>query len=176
VATVVKYTVTHLPSRRTALNERDERHLRRAFTLAVEARAAGNNPFGCLLVSGEGVVVGERRNEGITPRPVRTIHAETELAREASRSYTPAQLAGATLYTSAEPCAMCAGTIYWAGIGRVVYGLSERDLKLITGDHPDNPTLDLPCREVFARGQFQVEVLGPALVDEARAVHAGFWG
>jgi tRNA(Arg) A34 adenosine deaminase TadA len=71
---------------------------------------------------------------------------------------------------------MCAGAIYWAGIGRVVYGLSERELKAITGDHPDNPTLDLPCREVFARGQFAVEVLGPLLVEEARAVHAGFWG
>jgi tRNA(Arg) A34 adenosine deaminase TadA len=106
---------------------------------------------------------------------VRTIHAETELARDASRRFAPVDLAGATLYSSAEPCAMCAGTIYWAGIGRVVYGLSERELKAITGDHPDNPTLDLPCREVFARGQFVVEVVGPALVEEARAVHAGFW-
>jgi tRNA(Arg) A34 adenosine deaminase TadA len=112
----------------------------------------------------------------LVPEPIRTIHAETELAREASRLHAPAQLRDCTLYTSAEPCAMCAGTIYWAGIGRVVYGLSEADLRQITGDHPDNPTLDLPCREVFARGQFHVEVVGPALVAEARAVHDGFWG
>ncbi len=157
------------------MTQDDERHLRRAFALAAEARASGNNPFGCLLVGAHGQLLGERRNEGMQPRPVRTIHAETELARMASRRFTPAELGGATLYSSAEPCAMCAGTIYWAGIGRVVYGLSERELKSITGDHPDNPTLDLPCREVFTRGQFSVEVLGPVLVEEARAVHAGFW-
>lgn len=158
------------------MNDDDARHLRRAFALAAEARAKGDNPFGCLLVSAAGAVLGERRNEAMRPRPVRTIHAESELARAASRDHTPAQLRGATLYSSAEPCAMCAGTIYWAGIGRVVYGLSERELKRITGDHPDNPTLDLPCRDVFAAGQFAVKVVGPVLVEEARAVHAGFWG
>jgi tRNA(Arg) A34 adenosine deaminase TadA len=158
------------------LSDEDARHLRRAFALAAEARARGDNPFGCLLVSAGGVVLGERANAGLRPRPVRTIHAETELARAASRQYTPAELRTATLYSSAEPCAMCAGSIYWAGIGRVLYGLSERELKAITGDHPDNPTLDLPCRTVFAAGQFPVEVVGPALVQEARAVHDGFWG
>jgi tRNA(Arg) A34 adenosine deaminase TadA len=158
------------------LDEPDARHLRRAFALAAEARANGDNPFGCLLVGADGSLIGERRNEGLRPRPVRTIHAETELARAASREHTPNELHTATLYSSAEPCAMCAGTIYWAGIGRVVYGISEHELRAITGDHPDNPTLDLPCRTVFAAGQFRVEVVGPALVEEARAVHDGFWG
>jgi tRNA(Arg) A34 adenosine deaminase TadA len=158
------------------VDDTDARHLRRAFALAAEARQRGDNPFGCLLVSNADIVLGERRNAGLRPRPVRTIHAETELARAASREHSPAELRGATLYSSAEPCAMCAGTIYWAGIGRVVYGLSERELKEITGDHPDNPTLHLPCRDVFAAGQFSVEVLGPLLVEEARAVHTGFWG
>ncbi len=160
----------------TGVDEADAHHLRRAFALAAEARAGGNNPFGAVLVGADGAVLGEQRNAGVVPVAVRTIHAETELARAASRAWSPGQLAGATLYSSAEPCAMCAGTIYWAGIGRVVYGLSERELRAITGDHPDNPTLDLPCREVFAAGQFSVEVVGPALEEEARAVHAGFWG
>jgi tRNA(Arg) A34 adenosine deaminase TadA len=70
---------------------------------------------------------------------------------------------------------MCAGAIYWAGIGRVVFGLSERDLLQVTGDNPDNPTMDLPCRTVFAAGQRVVEVIGPELVDEARAVFEGYW-
>jgi tRNA(Arg) A34 adenosine deaminase TadA len=70
---------------------------------------------------------------------------------------------------------MCSGAIYWAGIGRVVYGLTEQDLKGLTGDHPDNPTMDLPCRTVFASGQRTVEVLGPCLVDEALAVFDGYW-
>ena len=71
---------------------------------------------------------------------------------------------------------MCAGAIYWAGIGRVVFGLSERDLLGMTGNHPDNPTMDLPCREVFARGQRKVEVLGPHLVDEALEPFDGYFG
>ncbi len=71
--------------------------------------------------------------------------------------------------------AMCAGSIYWSGIGRVVFGLSETRLLALTGAHPDNPTLMLPCRDVFAAGSRATEVLGPLLEDEAAAAHAGFW-
>ncbi len=71
---------------------------------------------------------------------------------------------------------MCAGGIYWVGIGRVVFALAEKGLLRYTGDDPENPTLDLPCREVFARGQRHVVVEGPFLEDEAGAVHEGFWG
>ncbi len=57
----------------------------------------------------------------------------------------------------------------------MVYGLSETRLRTLTGAHPENPTLDLPCRQVFASGQRRVAVLGPLLEDEAAAVHDGFW-
>ncbi len=70
---------------------------------------------------------------------------------------------------------MCAGAIYWAGIGRVVYGLSEQRLRALTGNHPENPTLDLPCRTVFAAGQRTTEVVGPLLEEEAAALHESFW-
>ena len=104
-----------------------------------------------------------------------TRHAELVAAGLAARRLSPEQLAAATLYTSAEPCAMCAGAIYWCGIGRVVYALSEHQLLGLTGDHPENPTFALPCREVFARGQRRIEVTGPCLEEEAAAAHAGFW-
>jgi tRNA(Arg) A34 adenosine deaminase TadA len=105
-----------------------------------------------------------------------TAHAERLLATAASRKFRPAELSRCTMYTSAEPCAMCAGAVYWAGIGRVVYGLSEARLKQITGSHEENPTLDLPCRMVFSAGQRKVEVIGPLLEDEAAAQHDGVWG
>jgi tRNA(Arg) A34 adenosine deaminase TadA len=70
---------------------------------------------------------------------------------------------------------MCAAAAYWAGVGRVVYGLSEKRLRDLTGNHSENPTLDLPCREVFASGQRRVEVVGPLLEDEAAALHEGVW-
>jgi hypothetical protein len=94
---------------------------------------------------------------------------------QAARLLTEAELARCTLYTSTEPCAMCAGAIYWTGIGRVVFALAETGLSRYTGSHTQNPTLDLPCREVFARGQKPIVVAGPLLEDEAGKVHEGFW-
>jgi tRNA(Arg) A34 adenosine deaminase TadA len=148
--------------------------LRRSFEVARRALTHGNHPFGAILVDGAGGVLLEIEN-GYMPDRDMTAHAERLLATAASKQFDPKFLGGCTLYASAEPCCMCAGAMYWAGIGRLVYGLSERRLKTITGDHPENPTLDLPCRDVFAAGQRQVEVIGPLLEDEAAAVHAGVW-
>jgi tRNA(Arg) A34 adenosine deaminase TadA len=147
-----------------------EKFLRRALEVAQRARTHGNHPFGAILVGG----AGEAEN-GYMPDHDMTGHAERLLATAASKQFDPKFLATCTLYTSAEPCCMCAGAAYWAGIGRVVYGLSERRLKTITGNHAENPTLDLPCRTVFAAGQRPVEVIGPLLEDEAAAIHAGVW-
>ena len=152
----------------------DESFLRQSFAVARRARTHGNHPFAAILVSPQGDVLIEREN-GYLPDRDMTAHAERLLATEASRTLGPALLARCTMYSSAEPCAMCAGAIYWAGIGRVVYGLGERRLKTITGDHAENPTLDLPCRVVFAAGQRPVEVNGPLLEDEAAALHEGAW-
>ena len=152
----------------------DEAFLRRSFAVARRAHTRGNHPFGAILVSAAGDVLIETEN-GFLPDRDMTAHAERLLATQASKQFDSRVLAGCTLYTSAEPCAMCAGAIYWAGIGRVVFGLSERRLKTITGDHPENPTLDLPCRTVFAAGQRRVDVIGPLLEDEAAALHAGVW-
>ena len=152
----------------------DETFLRRSFDIARSAVANGNHPFGAVLVSGLGQVLLEIEN-GFLPDRDMTGHAERLLATQASKEFAANVLANCTIYSSAEPCAMCAGAIYWAGIGRVVYGLSEHRLKAITGTHEENPTLDLPCRTVFAAGQRPVEVLGPLLEDEAAALHADFW-
>jgi tRNA(Arg) A34 adenosine deaminase TadA len=152
-----------------------ETFLHRAFDVARRARSHGNHPFGAILVSAEGKVLIEAEN-GFLPDRDMTAHAERLLATQASKQFDADILAGSTLYTSAEPCAMCAGAIYWTGIGRVVFGLTERRLKSLTGDHAENPTLDLPCRMVFAAGQRHIEVIGPLLEEEAAAIHLGVWG
>ena len=153
---------------------RDTHFLRQSFDVARRAMAHGNHPFGAVLVDRDGNLLLEAEN-GYMPSHDGTAHAERLLATQACTTLDPGTLRSATLYSSAEPCAMCAGAIYWAGIGRVVYGLSEHRLRDLTGNHPENPTLDLPCREVFGRGQRSTEVLGPLLEDEAAAVHAGVW-
>jgi tRNA(Arg) A34 adenosine deaminase TadA len=152
----------------------DETLLRLAIDVARQARAAGNHPFGAILAGPDGTVLLTAGNAHGDAGD-RTGHAERVLMTRASQAYSQAFLADCTMYASAEPCAMCAGAAYWAGVGRVVYGLSERDLGRIIGPHPENLTMDLPCRTVLGAGQRRVEVVGPLLEDESRAVHEGFW-
>ena len=104
-------------------------------------------------------------------------HAETELARRSAREFSPEYLWECCLVTTLEPCAMCSGTIYWANIGSVLYGTPESDLKALTGSDTRNPTMDLPCRDVFAAGQKKVSVWGPlpAMKDALLAPHKRFW-
>lgn len=155
-------------------SERDTHFLRQSFDVARRAMAHGNHPFGAVLVDRNSNLLLEAEN-GYMPYHDGTAHAERLLATQACTTLDPDTLRSATLYSSAEPCAMCAGAIYWAGIGRLVYGLSEHRLRDLTGNHPENPTLNLPCRDVFASGQRATEVAGPLLEDEAAAVHAGVW-
>ena len=152
----------------------DDVLLRRSIALAREARAHGNHPFGALLTDGEGRVRLEAENTVVTDDD-RTAHAELKLMREACRKLDRGELVQSSIYTSTEPCAMCSGAIYWAGVSRVVFGLRESELRALTGGDPENPTLALPCREVFSHGQRSIEVLGPLLEEEARVVHEGFW-
>ena len=154
--------------------ERDADFLRRTFEVARRSLTHGNHPFAAILVDEYGEVLIEMEN-GYMPARDSTAHAERLLATKACTTLADDVRAKATLYSSAEPCAMCAGAIHWAGIGRLVYGLSERRLRELTGDHPENLTLDLPCRDVFARGQRPTAVIGPLLEDEAEAVHDGVW-
>ena len=152
----------------------DEHFLRRSFDVARRSLTHGNHPFGAILVDRNRNVLLEAEN-GYMPAHDATAHAERLLATLACTTLPAEVLRTATLYSSAEPCAMCAGAMYWAGIGRLVYGLSEHRLRKFTGNHPENPTLDLPCRAVFASGQRPTEVVGPLLEDEAAALHEGVW-
>jgi tRNA(Arg) A34 adenosine deaminase TadA len=149
-----------------------ETMLRAVIAMAQRSREEGNHPFAAMVVDANGNVLAEAMNDIHADC---TSHAELVAVRKASSKFTAAQLRDATLYSSAEPCAMCAGAIYWSGISRVVYALSEERLLSLTGNHPENPTLSLPCREVFARGQRKIEVVGPLLEDEAALPHKDFW-
>jgi tRNA(Arg) A34 adenosine deaminase TadA len=151
----------------------DQTHIRGTIELAQQARDNGNHPFGALLVGPGGEVLLEAMNTVVTGGDV-TGHAETNLVREASKKYDADFLAQCTLYTSTEPCPMCAGAIFWANIRQVVYGLSEAGLYEIAGEDGEE-VLRIPSREVFDRGNKPITVVGPVLEDEARRVHEGFW-
>lgn len=153
----------------------DERLLRQAFAVARRARESGDHPFGSILADRDGNVLREQGNGYSTEGHDRTAHAEKLLASWAAKNLSLEQLQECTLYTSAEPCAMCSGAIYWAGIGRVVYGQTERDLKAQTGAHSENPTLDLPCHVVFEAGQRPTEIVGPLLEEESAQLQTDYW-
>jgi tRNA(Arg) A34 adenosine deaminase TadA len=150
----------------------DEDMLRRAFELACRARAHGNHPFGAVLADPGGKIVLEAENTVVTDGDC-TAHAELNLIRSAFRTLG-ATSPEHTMFASTEPCPMCAGAAYWSGIGRIVYGLSARRLRAMTS--PGCPSgIDLPCRDMLARGIRRVVVVGPLLEDEAVEVHRGFW-
>lgn len=81
------------------------------------------------------------------------------------------------LVTTFEPCAMCTGTIYWANIGTLVYGVAETKLLELTGASAMNPTINLSSRTVIAAGQKPITVHGPIpeLEEELMAPHRDFW-
>ncbi len=158
------------------MTEDMERHLRAAIELARRSREKGNHPFGALLVDEDGNVVLEAENTvHAGDHADVTGHAETNLIKEATVRFDRDFLARCTIYTSTEPCAMCAGAIYWGNVRRVVYGLSEEGIRDISDGNPDNFQIAIRAREIFERGEHEVDVSGPHLVDEARAVHDGFW-
>lgn len=146
--------------------------LRAANEVAKESRKFGHHPFGAVLVGPDNQrIIMHQGNINIMR------HAEVELSRRASEAYSPEYLANCTLVTTFEPCVMCSGNIYFANIGNVVYGATEETLKKLTGTSKVNPTMHLPCKQVFDAGQKSIQVSGPFPELEAELIetHKGFW-
>ena len=156
------------------LRKYDVQCLSEAIAISGESIRNGNHPFGAVLADSKGNIILRSQNSVATTKDA-TGHAETNLMRQASISYSREYLETCTIYSSAEPCVMCSGAIYWAGVKRLVYGLSEKKLFIMTGSDSTNETLQLPCKEVFRHGRRNIEVIGPLLEEEAVAVHKGFW-
>lgn len=149
------------------INDTDLQHLRRAIALSRQAKGKGNGAYGAVLVGADGKVLMEAENNFATGNDS-TGHAEMNLVRSSTRALDAKTMASATLYASAEPCAMCAGAIFWSGVKRLVYALSsDRNYALFP---PSDDELRMGCREVLAKGKRKVEVAGPALEDEAESV------
>jgi tRNA(Arg) A34 adenosine deaminase TadA len=162
------------PTETSVPTDADLALLRAAIDVSKSAVAAGNHPFGAVLTGPDGTIVLSAENTVVTGDDC-TGHAETNLVRLAWREVGPERLGEYSLYTSCEPCAMCSGAIYWSGIGRVVFAMSEAELHELTGDHAENPTMSIDSRVVLNGGQRVITVVGPAISAEARVAHEGFW-
>ena len=154
--------------------ESDQRYLRYALMVAQRSREHGNRPFGAVLVSSRGRILLEAENTQDVTHDC-TGHAETRLLADASRQFTRSLLAHCTLYVNAEPCPMCAGAIFWSGVGRIVFGLGSSRLQELSGDRSEQ--LREHCADLLARGTHPVEVVGPLIEDEAAQIFKeGTWG
>ena len=162
-----------LPQAQT-LSDSDGRYLREAIALADTARERGNRPFGALIVAADGRVLAQASNANGESGDC-TAHAELSAIRLASPLHSRDELAGATLYSSAEPCVMCAGAIFWSAIGRVVYGIDAERLRVFRGERLDQKDAELSCRDVFQAASHAIECIGPALIEEASSSHQGAW-
>ena len=145
-----------------SITEADERHLRRAIDLATAARAAGDMPFGSLLVGPTGEVLAEARNTVVTEQDI-TAHPELKLALWAARRLDPDLARQTTMYTSCEPCPMCTGAIARSGLGRVAFALSGEQLQSLRPAGAVSPDAA------------DVTYAGPALLDEARVPIDGYY-
>jgi tRNA(Arg) A34 adenosine deaminase TadA len=140
------------------MNEIDEQFLRRAIALAAAGRAAGEEPYGSLLVSADGTTLAEDHNTVLSDNDI-SAHPEFKLAKWASVNLDPATAATTTMYTSCQPCSMCSGAIDRSGLGRVVFALSNEQFG------------QLEPSAVFT----SVPALGPALFDEAKVPLQGYY-
>lgn len=155
------------------LNDTDMRHLRRCVELAAEALAAGDEPFGSVLVAADGTVLAEDHNRVASGD--RTRHPEFELARWAAANLTPEQRAAATVYTSGEHCPMCAAAHGWVGLGRIVYVSSSEQLTAWLSELgvPAPPVKTLPIQAVVPAALVAGPV--PELAGQVRQLHQRFY-
>lgn len=156
------------------LDAKDGTYLRRAIEWSRTARERGNRPFGAVVVSADGQVLAEAYCNTSESGDC-TGHAETNAVRDVSPRVGRDVLAKATIYSSGEPCVMCAGAIFWSGIQRVVFGIDAVSLRVFRGDVATQRDAQLSCRDVFNASPHPIECIGPVLLEEASAPHVGFW-
>jgi tRNA(Arg) A34 adenosine deaminase TadA len=147
----------------------DEEYVREAIELAREAAADGNTPFGSLLVVDDAVVQ-RSKNTTVTDDDI-TAHPELKLARWAARELDADERANCTIYTSTEPCEMCATAIHYAGLGRVVYSVAGASLAELRGQ----TTAGITCETLIERKGGSTDVDGPVLEADGLQVHSEFY-
>jgi tRNA(Arg) A34 adenosine deaminase TadA len=157
----------------TAVTEADLPHLRRCVELAAEAVAAGDHPFGSVLVAAGGTVLAEDRNREVTAGDA-TRHPEFALAQWAAANMTARERAAATVYTSGEHCPMCAAAHGWVGLGRIAYATSSQQLGVWLAELGVSPAPVLPLAITEVVPGLAVAGPVPELAEQVRDLHRRF--
>jgi tRNA(Arg) A34 adenosine deaminase TadA len=149
-------------------NQKDYSYLLKSLELAHASVRKGNHPFGALIVYKD-LVIETSENDVVSTADV-TGHAELNLIKKIQKKLSLNQMKDCTLYTSTEPCAMCSGAIYWAGITKIVYGCSTEQLNKIVGG-----SLNVTTDEVFKKGQVDYEIRDFSAYKIFQSIHSDFW-
>ena len=128
-----------------------------------------NMAFSLMLAKQPASVIEER------VRKAAGILGLNELLQRYPRQLGDWRLEGCTLIVTLEPCVMCAGAIFWSGIQRVIFGIDAERLRVFRGELLEQKDAALSCRDVFASSSHPIECVGPALIQEASAIHKDFW-
>lgn len=163
-----------MPTASGIFSDDDARHLRTAIALSARTGRAGNRPFGAVVVGGDGEPIAEGVNDTAVSGDY-TDHAEMNALRAAFAVADRERLAEATIYTSGEPCVMCAGAIYWANVRRVVFGIDAVALRGFRERQAGAGDIELSCRDIFRAAPHAIETIGPVLADEAAVAHHDYW-
>lgn len=147
-----------------------EHYIWRAIAVAKAAKLAGNLPYGCVLVDTDGRVVHAAMNTVLT-KPDLIGHAEINLIQDVSKRFDIDFLKSCTIYTTDEPCSMCASAIYWAGIKRLVFGLSKRRYYQEFGRSNPDWDFEIAAHNILSKGARPTEIVGPILEDEVLKLH-----
>ena len=142
----------------------DERWIRRAIALG---RQNPGSPIGCVIVR-DGQVLAEGHNE-VDPNHDPTAHAEITCIRRACAALADPQLAGATLYTTLQPCGMCSMASIWAKIGRIVYGAERHQVHRMYFEDRHLEVMD------YIRDAYRDDMVlqGGVLAEECAALYYG---
>lgn len=138
----------------------------RTLAIANTAAMQGNLPFGCLLANANDSVLLEAGNTVVTERNI-IAHCELNMVQQLAGQYEASFLQSCTVYCSMEPCPMCAGALYWSGIGRIVFALDNATYYSILGSRNPADVFDMPCKTLLESGGRRVEVIGPVIQKEA---------
>lgn len=148
----------------------DEQLLRAALEVARRSLEKGNLPFGCILADSNGKIIAEGENTVVTDNDS-IAHCEINLVHQLAGKYDGDYLQGCSLYASTEPCPMCAGAIFWSGIGRIVFALSKEDYHSIAGTVNPAHLFDVSAEKLLSFGKRQVTVAGPLLEKETKELY-----
>lgn len=148
--------------------ELDIQFINKALELAENAVKNGNEPFGALLVKNGHIVMSGENCIHTQSDP--TYHAELGLIRQFCSTQKITDLSEYTLYTSCEPCCMCAGAMVWCNLGRMVYSLSHDTLAEIAGFN-----IMIGSDEIFSRSPNQPMVIKGIQQQQAVSIYIRYF-